>query len=230
MVHDLTPAALLGIEDEYVSSARLDNELSCWAATSALARAVAQPPTEGVPIICLFDHEEIGSESATGAAGARLPHVLERLAGAAGADRLGYLGALTRSTCVSADGAHATNPNYADRHEPEHQIFPNLGPVIKANANVRYASDAPSTGWFRALCEQASIPTQHFVVRTDLACGSTIGPITAARLGISTIDVGVAQLSMHSARELCGSADPTFFVHALTTYLASATPAAAGAI
>lgn len=221
MTHDLTPSATLGRDDELLASGRIDNLLSCWAALTALITAAGQGDSarDGVPVICLFDHEEIGSESASGAAGSILPTILERIALAAGADRTGLLRALAASRCVSADGAHATHPNYAERHEPGHQIAINGGPVIKLNANMRYATDAESSGWFKLAAERAGVPTQEFVVRSDMPCGSTIGPITAARLGIPTVDVGVAQLSMHSARELCGSEDPHLFVRALTSFL-----------
>jgi aspartyl aminopeptidase len=219
MLHDVTPATLLGAEEELVSSARLDNLLSCWAATEALIATGPENGT-GVGVICLFDHEEIGSQSASGAAGTILPTVLERVALAAGIDRDGYLAALARSLCISSDGAHATHPNYRDRHEPGHQIALNGGPVIKLNANVRYATDAPGAARFKLAAEKAGVPLQEFVTRTDMPCGSTIGPVTAATLGIPTVDVGVAQLSMHSARELCGAADPLRLVDVLTEVLA----------
>jgi aspartyl aminopeptidase len=218
MLHDLTPAALLGRKNELLSSARIDNLVSCWAATTALLGA--GEPNDHVGVICLFDHEEIGSESATGAAGSILPTVLERISLAPGRDRQDHLRSLAASRCVSADGAHATHPNYPERHEPEHLITPNAGPVVKTNTNVRYATDAASAAWFQDLCDGAGVPTQQFVVRSDMPCGSTIGPITSARLGISTVDVGVAQLSMHSARELCGAQDPALFVRALTPFVA----------
>jgi aspartyl aminopeptidase len=218
MLHDLSPAALLGADEELVSSARLDNLLSCWAATEAL---VAAGPSDapGVPVICLFDHEEIGSQSATGASGTILPVVLERVALAAGLDRDGFLAALAGSLCISSDGAHATHPNYPERHEPGHQIALDGGPVLKLNANVRYATDAPGAARFRLAAERAGVPLQEFVTRTDMPCGSTIGPVTAATLGIPTVDVGVAQLSMHSARELCGAADPVRLAAVLTEVL-----------
>lgn len=220
MLHDLTPAALLGAENELVSSARLDNLLSCWAATRALVATTAAPvPPQGVPVICLFDHEEIGSQSATGAAGTILPAVLERIALAGKLDRAGHLAGLARSYCVSADGAHATHPNYADRHEPGHHIALNGGPVLKLNANVRYATDAPGAARLRLAAERAGVALQQFVVRSDMPCGSTIGPVTAANLGVTTVDVGVAQLSMHSARELCGAADPSRLAALLTEAL-----------
>lgn len=235
MLHDVAPATLLGSAGELVSSGRIDNLVSCWAAMHALlgASRPGRGPgatgdaggARGVPVICLFDHEEIGSESAGGAGSTVLPTILERIALAAGdptgdaggadGSRQRFLRALAASHCVSADGAHATHPNYPERHEPDHRIAIDGGPVIKVNANVRYATDAATSAWFKLACERAGVPFQEFVVRTDLPCGSTIGPITAARLGVGTVDVGVAQLAMHSARELCGSADPLRLVAAL---------------
>ena len=150
-----------------------------------------------------------------------LGSVLERVAAARGLDRAGYLQAVANSSCVSADCAHATNPNYADRHEPEHQIALNGGPVLKLNSNLRYASDAATSALFEAACRRADVPLQRFVNRTDLACGSTIGPLTAAALGIPTVDVGAPQLAMHSARELCGALDPGYLARALHAYLAA---------
>ena len=227
MLHDLTPASVLGRRGEFLSSARLDNLLSSFAALDALVRSTTtEAATTGIPLICLFDHEEIGSETATGAAGALLTAACERIAaladtepGAAGPSPDRYLRALARSRCVSADGAHATHPNYAERHEPGHLIAMNQGPVIKINANMRYATDATSAAWFKLECERTGVPVQEFVVRSDMGCGSTIGPLTSARLGIPTVDVGVAQLSMHSTRELCGARDPDFFTRALTGFL-----------
>jgi aspartyl aminopeptidase len=218
MLHAVEPAALLGVDDELVSAPRIDNLLSCWAAVSALA---AGTPGAHVPVICLFDHEEIGSESASGAAGSVLATVLERISLAMGAGRDEHLRALADTIGVSADGAHGTHPNYPDRHDPEHRIRLDGGPVIKLNANVRYATDAGSSAAFKLVCEEAGVPVQEFVSRSDMPCGSTIGPMTAARLGIPIVDVGVAQLAMHSARELCGSADPPRLATALEAFLAS---------
>jgi aspartyl aminopeptidase len=226
MVHDLTPSTLLGADASLLAGGRIDNLLSCHAAVTALLRAVENQEATGlapargpVPVICLFDHEEIGSESATGAAGALLPTVLERIGGGAGLDRDAWFAALAGSFCLSADGAHATHPNYPERHEPNHLVAVNAGPVVKANANVRYATDAPAAATVRVAASLAGVPLQDFVVRTDLPCGSTIGPVTSARLGIPTADVGVAQLSMHSARELCGAEDPEWFARLLTVVL-----------
>jgi aspartyl aminopeptidase len=221
MVHDVAPAALLGLDRSLLAGGRIDNLLSCHAGLTALARVLAEEPTDDpvpVPVLCLFDHEEVGSESATGASGSLLATVLERVSLMHGSDREGWFRALARSVCLSADGAHATHPNYVDRHEPRHQVHVNRGPVVKANVNVRYATDAESAAVVQLAAATAEVPLQHFVVRTDLPCGSTIGPVTAARLGIPTVDVGVAQLSMHSARELCGAADPEWFARLLTAF------------
>ncbi len=222
MVHDLTPPALLGTDRSLLAAPRIDNLLSCHAGTAALARLVEDGADAGgpVPVVCLFDHEEVGSESATGAGSTVLPTVLERIALAAGLDRDGWFAALASSVCLSADGAHATHPNYTGRHEPGHLVAVNHGPVLKHNANVRYATDAAGAALVHTAARAAGVELQHFVTRGDMPCGSTIGPVTAARLGIPTVDVGVAQLSMHSARELCGAADPAAFAALLTRFLA----------
>jgi aspartyl aminopeptidase len=223
MAHDLTPPALLGADRSLLAAPRIDNQLSCHAATAALVALSTDDGSPGpggpVPVVCLFDHEEVGSESASGAASSLLPTVLERIAGAAGLDRDGWFAALAASACLSADGAHATHPNYVGRHEPGHLVEVNAGPVLKHNANVRYATDATGEALVATAAAAAGVRLQHFVTRGDMPCGSTIGPVTAARLGITTVDVGVAQLSMHSARELCGADDPAAFVALLSEFL-----------
>jgi aspartyl aminopeptidase len=221
MCHDLTEPRVIGADRSLFAAARIDNQLSCHAAVTALTNALdaSAEPTGAVPVICLFDHEEVGSESATGAAGSMLETVIERISLAAGRSRDQHLAAMASSVCFSADGAHATHPNYVERHEPNHQIALGAGPVIKHNESRRYASDAPGVALVLAAARDAGIPIQHFSSRGDMPCGSTIGPITAARLGVRTIDLGVAQLSMHSARELCGAADPAMFVALLTALL-----------
>ena len=217
MCHDLTAPTLAGVHDEFVSAPRIDNQLSCHAAVAALTATSAPPPGVVVAIV-LFDHEEVGSTTDRGAAGAFLGNVLERLALASGADRGSYLDALARSICVSADCAHGTHPNYPERHEPDHWVALNGGPVIKLNTSARYATESTTAATFLRACEHAGVSTQWFVTRSDLACGSTIGPLTAAQLGIATVDVGVAQLAMHSCRELAGSHDPGWFVAAITAF------------
>ena len=199
MFHDLTPSRLVGIREDMVSAPRIDNLLSCHAGTEALiAAAEGDGP---VPVLALFDHEEVGSMSSTGAAGPLLERTLRRFVGL-DARPIGD------SVVFSVDGAHATHPNYLERHDPEHRILLDGGPVLKFNARERYATDAVGAGIVRLAAERAGVDLQSFVSRSDMACGSTIGPATAAVLGMRTVDLGVAQLAMHSARELCGSADP----------------------
>ena len=218
MLHDVQPAALTGPGDELLVSGRLDNLVSSFVAVEALAETPEDPDAVGV--VCLFDHEEVGSVSRTGAAGELLPGVIERAHRSRGGDPDGLARALSRSACVSADMAHATHPNYADRHDPGHAVDLNGGPVVKVNASQRYASDADSAVPFLEAAERAGVPVQRFVSRSDLPCGSTIGPVTAARLGVSTVDVGVPQWAMHSARETAGALDPDLFRRALGSFLA----------
>ena len=217
MFHDITPPARLGRDEELVASGRLDNLVSCWAGVEALLRS---DPVDGVAVVALFDHEEVGSDSTTGAGGPLLETVIDRLVRARGGDGDDRHRALAASVCVSADMAHAVHPNYIERHEPAHRPVPNGGPVLKINVNQRYATNAVTAQRFTSACERAGVPWQVFVSRNNMPCGSTIGPITATRLGIDTVDVGCAQLSMHSARELCGADDPPMLsraVHALFT-------------
>jgi len=220
MTHDVTAATLVGRDGEFVSGGRLDNLCSCLAATEALTAAA--DGCGAVAVVCLFDHEEVGSTSDRGADGRLLPTVLERIALGLGAadDREVWHRALARSACVSADMAHATHPNYSDRHDPEHWITLNGGPVIKENVNQRYATDAVGAALFAEACERAGVPVQRYVHRNDMPCGSTIGPLTAARLGITTVDVGASQLAMHSARELMGADDLGLLTRALQAFLA----------
>ena len=214
---DVQPSAVLGADCSLLASGRLDNQLSCWAATSALIDA----PTAGhTAMIVLNDHEEVGSASTTGASGPLLEHVLERLVIARGGDRNAFLAALANSACVSADNAHAIHPNYPDRHDGEHAPMVNAGPAIKINANQRYATSSGTAARFIRSCNEAGVAFQTFVSRNNMPCGSTIGPLTATRLGIDTVDVGIPQLSMHSARELCGTQDPVAMTAALTSFFA----------
>jgi aspartyl aminopeptidase len=213
---DRTPPAILGGDRSLLAAGRLDNQLSCWAAVDAIVAMESQGATTA--IVALFDHEEVGSESTTGAAGPLLEHVLERLALAAGASRADFLTQLAASTCVSADNAHAVHPNYRERHDPDHQPIVNAGPAIKLNSNQRYATSARSAAMLQRVFAEAGVPSQVFVSRNNMPCGTTIGPLTATRLGIETVDVGVPQLSMHSARELCGVEDPISLAVGLRHY------------
>jgi aspartyl aminopeptidase len=215
MLFDLLPPALGGQANEFLFSARLDNLAMCHAAISAIAPLGSAGAPAAIPVIALFDHEEVGSASAAGAASAVLPRILERLV----ADREACHQACARSTCVSADMSHAVHPNYASRHEPRHKPQLNGGPVIKTNAQQRYATTATTAAMFAELCREEDVPVQHYAHRTDLPCGSTIGPITSTLLGIATVDVGNPMLSMHSAREMSGSRDPALMTRVLAAYL-----------
>jgi aspartyl aminopeptidase len=205
-LYDVQRSAIAGLHDEFILAPRLDNLASCHAALHALI--AAKGPRAQTRGIVLYDHEEVGSQSAQGAGSPFLHDVLERIAGAdatSGPDALPR--AVSRSLLISADMAHALHPNYADKHEPGHRPVLGKGPVIKTNVSQSYASNAETTAHFQLLCRKAGITPQHFVSRSDLTCGSTIGPITAGRLGMPTVDVGNPLLSMHSVREMAAVAD-----------------------
>ena len=220
MAHDAAPSALTGARTELVSAPRLDNQVTCFAGLRALLDG---PPVQGVrPVLALFDHEEVGSTSERGAQSDLLTTVLERIVLAAGGTRDDYHRAIASSICASGDMAHATHPNYAERHEALHHISIGGGPVLKVNVNLRYATDAPGAAVFAVACEQAGVELQRYEHRADLPCGSTIGPLSAARTGILTVDVGAPQLAMHSARELMGAADVDTYARALSAFLSPA--------
>ena len=192
------------------------------AATVSIVNAAAACEASGiVPIAALFDHEEVGSDSAYGAASALLPRVMERITRRAGASFETHAQALARSSCLSADMAHAVHPNYESRHEPRHKPQINGGPVLKRNVQQRYATSARTGALFTELCRDLELPVQEYVNRTDLPCGSTIGPITSTLLGIPTADIGNAMLSMHSTREMAGSEDPEKMVRVLTSFFST---------
>lgn len=214
-LYDVQGASVVGVDKSLLTSARLDNQLSCWAATVALEGAT---PIDHIAVIVLNDHEEVGSSSNTGAQGPLLETVLSRIVDARGGSPDDFHRALADSACVSADNAHAVHPNYVERHDPDHRPVVNAGPAIKVNANQRYATSATTAAMFQRACESAGVPWQVFVSRNNMPCGSTIGPITATQLGIDTVDVGVPQLSMHSARELCGVDDTEHLARALGAF------------
>jgi aspartyl aminopeptidase len=220
MLHDVQPSVVSGARGEFIHAPRLDNLASCHAALCALERAVAAEPTAFTRVIALYDHEEVGSRSASGAAGPLLEEALDRVvAGFKGGAPQGLARAVARSTLVSADMAHAVHPNYADKHESGHRPVIGKGPVIKTHASQAYATDAETAGLFTSLCTRVGVTPQHFVSRSDLPCGSTIGPISAARVGLRTVDVGSPMLSMHSCREMAGSADVAPMIDVLAAYL-----------
>lgn len=218
MCHVTTPSSIFGVDEEFIAAPRLDNLASCFSGLSALLRAADSEDTSRIPAISFFDHEEVGSASTAGAGGPVLRNLIERSVLSRGGTREDYHRSIAGSICVSADMAHATHPNYTERHEPDHFLAVNKGPVIKINSNQRYASDAETEALFQRACEEADVPFQKWVNRNDLGCGSTIGPITAAQTGIRTVDVGNPMLSMHSSREMAGSWDPEFMRRALVAF------------
>ena len=213
-LYDTQPGALAGAEREFIFSGRLDNLASCHSAMHALTGSTMKDPATRV--IAFYDHEEVGSESAQGAGSPFLKDVLERII--LSEKREGFLRAMANSFFISADMAHAIHPNYSEMHDNQHMPIINGGPVIKSNAGQRYATDAMSSVWFESLCKKAGIPVQKFVVRSDLGCGSTIGPITAANLGVRTVDIGNPMLSMHSIREMAGANDHELLIRAFKEF------------
>ena len=222
MTHDTAPSGLTGAHADLVSAPRLDNQATCFASLKALLEAPSVPGIR--PVLALFDHEEVGSTSERGAQSDVLATTLERIVVAAGGSREDLHRAVAASVSVSGDMAHATHPNYADRHEPLHHIALGGGPVLKLNVNLRYATDAVGAAVFASACEQANVPLQRFENRADLPCGSTIGPLSAARTGMLTVDVGAPMLAMHSAREIMSESDVDSYARALMAFFAPARP------
>ncbi|KUO21232.1 M18 family aminopeptidase [Streptomyces dysideae] len=218
MVHSVEPPAYLGRDEELVAGPRMDNLLSVHAGMAALV-AVSGGDLPFIPVLAAFDHEENGSQSDTGADGPLLGSVLERSVFARGGSYEDRARAFAGTVCLSSDTGHAVHPNYAERHDPTHHPRVNGGPILKVNVNNRYATDGSGRAVFAAACEKAGVPFQSFVSNNSMPCGTTIGPITAARHGIRTVDIGVAILSMHSARELCGADDPQLLARSLAAFL-----------
>ncbi|MCB1697330.1 MAG: M18 family aminopeptidase [Halioglobus sp.] len=197
--YDTQAPAVIGLQGDFIASARLDNLLSCFVGLQALLQG--DGAASGL-LVC-NDHEEVGSLSAAGARGPMLGSLLKRIVGS----EQDYSQLIERSLMISADNAHAIHPNFSDRHDENHGPLMNRGPVIKVNASQRYASNSETTGFFRMLAAAEEVPVQAFVVRSDMGCGSTIGPITAGTTGVRTIDIGVPTLGMHSIRETAGARD-----------------------
>lgn len=211
VVADTQEPAVFGANSEFFASGRLDNLSATHAGLTALIRhAEADGGTGSAPIAVLaaFDHEEVGSASRSGASGPLLEDILLRISDGLGATVSERRRALAASFCVSADAGHAVHPNYPERHDPANRPVLNGGPLLKINANQRYATDASGAAFWARLCKESGVAYQEFVSNNAIPCGSTIGPLTATRIGIRTVDVGVPLLSMHSARELCGVEDP----------------------
>lgn len=212
LCYDTQAPALVGLKKEFIASARLDNLLSCYIGLKALLAG-----SNGSSLLVCNDHEEVGSMSACGAQGPFLESILLRIAGGNEA----FARMMANSMMISIDNAHAIHPNYADRHDELHGPKINAGPVIKTNANQRYATNANTGALFRLWCQQEGVPVQDFVVRSDMACGSTIGPITSAELGVDTIDIGLPTFGMHSIREWAGASDGVMLNAVLSRFLSS---------
>lgn len=211
-LYDTQGAAQIGWCEDFIASARLDNLLSCYVGMQALL----DQQSDNTAILVCNDHEEVGSQSSSGAQGPMLMSVLKRLC----PDTETLDRCLANSMLISADNAHGIHPNFMQKHDENHGPLLNEGPVIKLNANQRYASNSETSALFRQICRQANIPVQSFVVRSDMACGSTIGPITAATIGVKTLDIGVPTFGMHSIRELAGSKDVDYIRRALSRFFA----------
>ncbi len=216
---DHQPSTVLGRDGQLLSAPRLDNLCCSFGAIEAVLALRWAPDAVGPGVVVLFDHEEVGSSSATGADSPWLGRVLEQRSLALGMDRSTHLQQLSASTLLSADMAHATHPNHPGRHEPGHWIRMGDGPVLKHNVNQRYATDAVGASEFRQCCSAQGIGVQEYSHRGDLPCGSTIGPLASAQLGMRTLDVGMAQLAMHSARELMAVADVESMVRSFGAWL-----------
>lgn len=217
-VFDTHKGSFWGAQEEFIANSQLDNLASCHAAISALLSA---DKPEATSICALFDHEEVGSESTTGASGSFLADIIQRISACGKLSQEEYLRTLAQSFFISTDMAHAYHPNFPNAYEPCHHVMVNKGPVIKSNANQRYASNADTAARFISLCERAKVPYQQYTHRTDLGCGSTIGPIVASGLGIATVDVGSPMWAMHSVRESAGVLDQSYMIAVLKMHFYS---------
>ncbi|GAB1258157.1 M18 family aminopeptidase [Aurantivibrio plasticivorans] len=211
--YDFQPPQLVGLRQDFIASARLDNLLSCFVGMEAMLEADGE---QSCLLVC-NDHEEVGSQSTSGAAGPMLADFIARLV----SNESERQQIIAKSLLVSADNAHAIHPNFADKHDQHHGPLLNKGPVVKVNANQRYATNSNTHGQFNYLAEQVDVPVQTFVTRTDMACGSTIGPITATAIGVPTLDVGIPTFGMHSIRELAGTLDAFYLFKVLKQFHAS---------
>ncbi|CBH10018.1 aspartyl aminopeptidase, putative [Trypanosoma brucei gambiense DAL972] len=203
-VVDTQGAVVGGANDEFIYAPRLDNLISCFCGVKALLESDKTLEEENmIRMVCLFDNEEVGSSTSQGAGGSLVPDVIEYISASGGLRAQ----LVANSFLMSVDGAHAVHPNYQDKHEEKHRPLIHRGPVIKYNANMRYATNGVTAAIVKAIAKRASVPIQEFCVKNDSPCGSTIGPILSSLSGIQTVDLGNPMLSMHSIREMCGTAD-----------------------
>ena len=214
--YDTNPAQVIGIEEDFLASARLDNLLSCFTGLKSLLEA---DDSVSSLLVC-NDHEEVGSASASGAGGTFLKDVLARIT----PNEASKIRTVSNSLLISTDNAHGVHPNYPTKHETNHGPILNKGPAIKFNANQRYATNSETAGYFKALCQSLEIECQEFVNRADMACGSTLGPITAKEIGVRTLDVGVPTFAMHSIRELAGTLDAFNLYRVLSEFYKDQSP------
>jgi len=224
--HDLfsyipQPPQVFGVDKQFLASGRLD-DLAC-VYPGVMAMVDVQPEPDVIPVLACFDHEEVGSGTRSGADGPFLQDVLDRICLGLGLTGDEMYQVRARSQVVSADVGHAVHPNYVSMHDPDEHPLLGGGPMLKVNAQQRYTTDGPGAAMWSAVCEQAEVPCQTFVSNNSVSCGTTIGPITATRLGIPTVDIGLAILSMHSAREMCSVLDPDYLTKALTVFFAAST-------
>ena len=210
---------IIGPYGEFLASQRMDNLSSVH---SSVAAFVDVKPTEDIAVMACFDHEEVGSATRSGACGPFLEDILVRIAEGMGITGASYRAMIARSSCVSSDAGHGVHPNYVEKFDPANHPLLNEGSLLKINANQRYATDGVGGALWQRACTAAGVPTQDFVSNNSVPCGSTIGPLTATRLGMLTVDVGVPLMSMHSTRELAGTADLAYLSKALGAYWAGA--------
>jgi aspartyl aminopeptidase len=217
VVADTAPGAVFGLDGQFFAAGRMDNLVSVHAGLAAIL--AAGESADHVAVFAAFDHEEVGSATRSGAAGPFLADILDRISDGLGATPSERLRSRAASWCFSADAGHSVHPNYPERHDPANRPVMGRGPLLKINAQQRYATDAVGAAEWARVCSLAGVPYQEFVSNNTVPCGSTIGPITATRLGIRTVDIGIPLLSMHSARELCSVGDPGALASALGAFL-----------
>ena len=221
-VYDTQKGVFWGAANEFYANSQIDNLASCHAGLQALLNEQVLNQSQDTLVCAFFDHEEVGSESHIGAAGSFLSDCLQRITLALNLDREDSACALAHSFLISADMAHAYHPNFPNAYDANHKVFVNQGPVIKSNANRRYSSESISIAQFIRWCQDANVPYQHYSHRNDLACGSTIGPLASAKLGIRSIDIGCPMWAMHSIRESAGVHDHDYLIKVLKQFFLSA--------